>query len=151
MANEKYVAGHSRTLARWDGEAYKPQVCLSSIAFQSTMNMLEKVNMCTAGQTIQSPSSMTRSVQLEGEVIDTTAVGGQTVEDSLEELYEVQDVEFTTKTPDLWRLSDGPFGYKYFYGFISDLSDNYQASEDATFSATLTVNDKPTTVDPNTP
>src|SRR5690606_26851999 len=115
----------------------------------STMNMLEKVNMCTAGQTVQRPGTMSRSVQIEGEIIDTTDLDGSDLRESIDELYEVQEVEFTSGEPDTWRISNGPFGYKYFKGFLSDLSDNYQAGEDATFSATLTVDDNPSDTDPN--
>lgn len=151
MANDKPIAGHLGTLARYVSDAWKPVGCLTSSAFTSTMNMLEKVNMCTEGQTVQSPGSMTRGVSIEGEVIDTTIVGGQDIKDSMQELYEAQEVSFDTKTPDQWRLSRGPLGYIYFSGYISDLADNYAAGEDATFSATLTVQDKPSSTDPNTP
>jgi len=148
MSNEKNIAGHEGTLARRVADAWKPVGCLTSSAYQSTMNMLDKVNMCTNGQSVQKPSNLTRSVQIEGEVIDTTVIGGESIDQSFEELYEAQENEAITKTPDDWRLSRGPLGYKYFKGFISDLSDNYQAGEDATFSATLTVQDKPLDTDP---
>ena len=150
MAGEKYIAGKEGTLAVAVGNVWKPVGCLTSSAYSATMNMLEKVNMCTDGQTVQSPGSITRSVQIEGEVVDTTSIGGAGIDQSFEELYELQENEVVTKTPDKWRLSRGPLGYKYFEGFISDLSDNYQAGEDATFSATLTVQAKPTEVDPLT-
>ena len=145
---EKYVSGHERTLARYDGTAYKPLVCLTSAAFQAVMNMIEKVNMCTNGKTQQSPNSITRTIQIEGEVVDTTVVGGASISESIEELYKVQETQLSTKKPDTWRLSNGPFGYKYFDGFLTDLSDNYQAGEDATFSATLSVENTPSDTDP---
>ncbi|GHE34901.1 hypothetical protein [Sphingobacterium griseoflavum] len=150
----KNIKGHEGTLARWDaaagtGGAWKPVGCLTSSAYQATMNMLEKVNMCTEGQTVQSPQSMTRSVQIEGEVIDTTDIGGSSIDESFGELRELQETEHETGNADVWRLSRGPLGYLYFPGFISDLSDSYAAGEDATFSATLTVNAKPTETDPN--
>lgn len=146
---EKYVSGHERTLARYDGTAYLPVGCLTSASFQAVMNMIEKVNMCTNGQTQQSPNSITRTVQIEGEIVDTTVVGGSTISESIDELYDVQETQLTSKEADTWRLSNGPFGYKYFDGFLTDLSDNYQAGEDATFSASLSVENTPTDTDPN--
>ena len=150
MAGEKYIPGKEGTLAVAVGNAWKPVGCLTSSSYSATMNMLEKVNMCTDGQTVQSPGSITRSVQIEGEVVDTTSIGGSGIDQSFDELYELQENQIVTKTPNKWRLSRGPLGYKFFEGFISDLSDNYQAGEDATFSATLTVQAKPTEVDPLT-
>lgn len=147
---ENHIAGHEGTLAVALGNSWKPVGCLTSSAYSATMNMLEKVNMCTAGKTVQTPSNITRSVQIEGEVIDTTSVGGIGIEQSLDELYELQETQAVSKVPAKWRLSRGPLGYKYFEGFISDVSDNFQAGEDATFSASLTVQDKPTSVDPLT-
>ncbi|MGJ1499622.1 hypothetical protein ACR79R_20080 [Sphingobacterium spiritivorum] len=149
MANEKYISGWEGTLAHWDGTAYKPVGCLTSSAYQSTMNMIDKVNMCTQGQTVQSPGTITRSVQIEGEVIDTTSVGGTTAMITIEELYALQEASRVSKVPNDWRLSRGPFGYKYFKGFLSDLSDSYPAEGDATFSATMTVQENPTEVDPH--
>jgi len=148
---DKHIEGHEGTLAVAVGNAWKPVGCLTSTSYSATMNMLEKVNMCTAGQVVQTPSNITRSVQLEGEAIDTTAVGGVGIKQSLDELYELQETQVVSKIPAQWRLSRGPLGYKYFEGFISDVSDNFQAGEDATFSASLTVQDKPSEKDPLTP
>lgn len=148
---DKHIEGHEGTLAVSVGNAWKPVGCLTSTSYSATMNMLEKVNMCTAGQVVQTPSNITRSVQVEGEVIDTTSVGGAGIEQSLDELYELQEAQAMSKVPANWRLSRGPLGYKYFEGFISDVSDTFQAGEDATFSASLTVQSKPTAVDPLTP
>lgn len=145
---EKYIDGSEGTLALAVENAWKPVGCLTSSAYSKTMNMLDKVSMCTGGKTVQSPKDITRSVQIEGEVIDTTVVGGSTIQESLAELDELQEEQIISKVPAKWRLSRGPLGYKYFDGFISELSDNWQAGEDATFSATLTVQDKPTDVDP---
>lgn len=149
MAGEKYVSGWVGSLAVWDGDAWKPVVCLSSSSYTSTMNMIEKINMCTGGDTEQSPGSIVRTVQVEGEVVDTTAVGGVSPGVTIEELYELQETQRTTKAPNDFRLNRGPFGYKYWSGYFSDLSDNYAADADATFSASLTVNGNPTDTDPH--
>lgn len=143
-----YIKGSEGTLSVAVGNAWKPIGCLTSSAYSAVMNMIEKVNMCTGGETVSTPGSMTRSVQIEGEVVDTTAIGGSNIEQSLGELYDLQEDQVTSRTPDKWRLSRGAIGYKYFEGFISDLSDNFQADQDATFSASLTVQSKPVEVDP---
>lgn len=150
MAN-KNIAGHEGTLAVAIGNAWKPVGCLTSTSYSATTNMLEKVNMCTQGEVVQTPSGLTRSLQVEAEAVDTTAVGGITIEQSLEELRELQEDLIVSKVPAKWRLSRGPNGDKFFEGFISELSDNFQAGEDATFSFNLTVQSKPTSVDPLLP
>lgn len=148
--NNTYIKGSEGTLAVAVGNAWKPVGCLTSSSYSAVMNMIEKVNMCTGGETVSSPNNLTRSVSIEGEVVDTTAVGGNTIEQSLGELYDLQETQVTSRTPNKWRLSRGAIGYKYFDGFISDISDNFQAGEDATFSATLTVQAKPSETDPLT-
>lgn len=137
-----YIKGHEGTLSVAVGNAWKPVGCLTSSSFSSAMNMIEKVNMCTGGETVQTPSSLTRTVQIEGEIVDTTAVGGATIEQSYGELRELQEDHASTRVASKWRLSQGAIGHLYFEGFISDLSNNFQAGEDATFSATLTVQKK---------
>ncbi|WP_312364051.1 hypothetical protein [Sphingobacterium sp.] len=151
MANEKNIPGHEGTLAYWDttASAYKPVVCLTSSSVQKTMNMLEKVNMCTQGQTVRKPQSLDRTVSIEGEFIDTTEVGGVSAQASYDELDALQEAHLETGIPTDWRLSRGPMGYRYFSGFISDLSDSFQAGEDATFTASLTSQGKFSETDPH--
>lgn len=145
----KYVSGVSGAhLAYYDGTAWKPVMCLTDTSYQQTLATIEKVNACTNGETHQSPGSITRSVSINGEVIDTTEVGGTPVGVTIDELYSLQDDSQENKTQQDWRLDRGPFGYKYFKGVITDASDNYTAGEDATFSATLSINGKPTDEDP---
>lgn len=149
MAGEKNIAGDLGNLAAYEGTAYKPVVCLTSSSMTSTMEMLEKVNMCNPGTVVNSPGRITQSVQIEGEVIDTTDVGGGSGKASFDELLTMQATMQTSKTPVVFRLSRGPLGFKYFSGYLSDISDNYSAGEDATFSATLTVEGLVSDTDPN--
>ncbi|MVZ65040.1 hypothetical protein GQF61_04195 [Sphingobacterium sp. DK4209] len=151
MAGEVYIKGDTGTLAYWDGDAYKPVVCLTSSSHELTMNTVEKVNMCNAGKTIQSPQSISESVQIEGEVIDTTAVGGVTPGVTVGELKALARAQVTAGVGDDFRLNRGPEGFIYFKALLSNVSDSYQAGEDATFSATLTITNDPTEVDPHTP
>lgn len=149
MAGEVYIKGDIGTLAYWDGDAYKPVVCLTSSSHELVMNTTEKVNMCNAGRTIQSPQSISETVNIEGEVIDTTEVGGVSPGVTVGELKSLARAQVTSGTGDLFRLNRGPEGYIYFTALLSNVSDAYNAGEDATFSATLTITDDPTDVDPN--
>lgn len=148
MANEKYIKGSQGTLARADGNAWKPVACLTSSSYTSTLEMLDKVNMCTNGETVQTPNSITRSVSIDGEIIDTTDLGGGSAKESYGELREAQEGYLSSQTPDQWRLSQGELGYLYFEGYISDLEATFSADADATFSATLTVQEAPSSTDP---
>lgn len=148
MAGEVYIKGDVGTLAYWDGDAYKPVVCLTSSSHELTMNTVDKVNMCNAGRTIQSAQSISESVQIEGEVIDTTAVGGVSPGVTVGELKALARAQVTGGS-DSFRLNRGPEGYIYFEALLSNVSDNYQAGEDATFSATLTITNDPSDTDPN--
>lgn len=152
MADEiKYVKGVSGAkLAYHDGTAWKPVMCLTDTSYQQTLETIEKVNACTDGETHQSAGSITRTVTINGEVIDTTEVGGVSAGVTIDELYSLQDDSAENKTEQDWRLDRGPFGFKYFKGVLTDASDNYTAGEDATFSATLAINGKPTDTDPFT-
>src|SRR5690606_33350552 len=147
MAGEVYVRGDVGTLAYYDGEAYKPVVCLTSSSHEMTMNTIEKVNMCNAGKTIQSAQSISESVQIEGEVIDTTDVGGVSPGVTVGELKALARAQVTGGS-DKFRLNRGPEGYMYFEALLTGVSDSYTAGEDATFSATLTITNDPSDVDP---
>ena len=149
MANEKNISGDLGNLAYYDGDDYVPIVCLTSSSFTSTMEMLEKVNMCNPGRTVRSPGNIDQSVDIEGEVIDTSDLGGNDIKASFDELLALQKDMQENKEPELFRLSRGPLGYKYFEGYISDLNDSYVAGDDATFSATLTVEGDVSEEDPN--
>src|SRR5690606_30992700 len=128
MAGEVNITGHEGTLAVAVDDAWKPVGCLTSSEYSATINMFVTANMVTNGETVQKPNNLTRSVQIEGEVIDTTSVGGSGIDQSFDELRELQETQVTgSKVAAQWRLSRGPLGYLYFEGYISDLSDNYAA------------------------
>src|SRR5690606_13265272 len=116
MANEKYANGWNGVLSVWDStaSAYKPLACLTSTSHSMTGNTSEKVNMCTQGKTITKLQSITETVDFEGEVIDTTALGGGDVRASLADLKALMREQATSGEPDDFRLSRDFDGYIYF-------------------------------------
>lgn len=151
MANETYAKGWNGVLSVWDGgnEAYKPLACLTSTSHSMTGNTQEKVNMCTQGKTVTKLQSITETVDFEGEVIDTTSLGGGDVRASLADLKALMRAQATSGQPDIFRLSRDFDGYLYFPGQILSISDNYSAEEDATFSGQLGIQGDVTETDPN--
>jgi len=151
MANETYANGFNGVLSVWDGEAeaYKPLACLTSTSHSMTGNTKEKVNMCTQGKTITKLQSISETVDFEGEVIDTTSLGGGDVRASLADLKALMRAQATSGQPDIFRLSRDFDGFLYFPGQILSLSDNYSAEEDATFSGQLGIQGEVTETDPN--
>lgn len=151
MANEKYIDG-LRTLAVWTAGspgAYKPIACLTDSAHSLTMTMIERVNVCTGGKTEQAPKSITESFTINGVIIDTTVAGGTTAQASASELKELARAQVANGTVNTFKASDGTSGYIYFDAVLSEVSDNFTAGEDATFSASLAINGTPSAVDPN--
>ncbi len=148
---KKYAKGWEGTLAIWDStaSAWKPVACLTSTSHAITANTTEKVNMCTQGKTETRIDSLTETVDFEGEVVDTTAVGGQSAESSLSDLKAIIRAEAANGSTDDFRLNRGFDGYIYFTGQILSISDSYAAGEDATFSGQLSIIGEPSETDPN--
>lgn len=148
MAGEIPIAGHTGTLSIYDGSAYKPVICLTSSSHEMTMNLVERVTMCSGGQTEQSPQSISETVNIDGIIVDTTAVGGTSPGLTADELKEKARAQVSSKVPDAFRLSRGSSGYIYFNAFLSNISDSYPADGDATFSATMTIKGSSGSTDP---
>lgn len=135
---ETYIAGHTGVLSYWDVSAYKPIACLTSTSLSRTLEVKEKVNMCTAGEIVKTAGAVERSLSIEGEVV---------VEAGKASLTELEAI-IKAGTEKTFKLGRGASFY-YFTGLLTDLSDNFQAGEDATFSATLTLTSAPSATDPN--
>jgi len=148
MANEKHIKGSSASLAFHDGTAYKPVICLTSTSHEMVMNLVERVSYCTEGKTVSSPQSISETVQIEGNIIDTTDLGGNPPQITGDELKELARNQVTSGNGDTFRLGRGASGYLYFTALISNISDSYPADGDATFSATLTIQGSSSSVDP---
>jgi hypothetical protein len=148
MAGETPIAGHTGTLSIYDGAAYKPVVCLTSSSHEMTVNLIERVTMCSGGKTEQSPQSISETVSIDGIIVDTTAVGGTSPGLTADELKAKARTQVTSKIADSFRLSRGSSGYVYFDAFISNISDSYPADGDATFSASLAIKGTSSSTDP---
>ncbi|MGJ1516531.1 hypothetical protein ACR79N_16190 [Sphingobacterium siyangense] len=151
MADDKYAEGWKGILSIWDStaSAYKPLACLTQTSHAMNGVTTEKVNMCTQGKTITKLKSITETVDFEGEVIDTTSVGGQSAKASLADLKEIMRNEANTGKIDDFRLSRDFDGELYFPGQIITLTDTYQADADATFSGQMSLHDAPSEIDPH--
>lgn len=153
MANEKYIKGFTGNLAVWVPGvspalgAYKPVVCLTESSHELVQETIDKVNMCTLGQTIQTVRSVTESATISGEVVDLTSLGGDTTQVTVEYLKSLSKAQ-VNDGPNIFRLSRGS-GFLYFSANLSNVSDSYSADSDATFSATLAIQGSSSSVDPN--
>ena len=137
MANTN-VKGHTGLLSVYVTSAYKPIVCLTSTSMSSVLRLIEKVNYCTAGETVQTIDGIDRTVSFDAEVM---TLDGST-DASLSEIMALQGAEQT------FKLEGRGSAPQYFAAVISNLDDSYAAGEDATFSGTLTINGDILTSDP---
>lgn len=151
MANETYANGWKGILSVWDAtaEAYKPLACLTSTSHSMSGNTVEKVNMCTEGKTITTLQSITETVDFEGEVIDTTDIGGQSARASLADIKALMRAQVADKKTDDFKLSRDFDGDLYFPGQFLSISDTYSADADATFSGQMGIQGEVTEVDPH--
>lgn len=132
------VKGHTGLLSVYDTAAYKPTVCLTSTSMSSVLRLIQKVNYCTQGETIQTIDGIDRTVSFDAEVMDVDVAGDNV---SYAELLDLQGEEQTFKL-------EGRGDEKYFKAVISDLSDTFPGEGDATFSGTLTINGDISETDP---
>ena len=143
---EKYVQGETGKLYRRDSNAWRPIVCLTDTSRSATAEVLERINMCTEGRTERHTKQVNETIAINGVIVDTTSVGvtpQETANDIFNLIYsQVEDGDSD------WKLDQGPAGSIFFKGQVSDVSNNFAAGEDATFSFNINVNSEPTTVDP---
>lgn len=131
------VKGHTGLLSVYMTSAYKPIVCLTSTSMSSVLRLIEKVNYCTAGETIKTVDGIDRTVSFDAEIVTGHATGS-----SYPELVEMQGSEQT------FKIEGRGSSVQYFNAVISNLDDSFAAGEDATFSGTLTINGDILTSDP---
>ena len=134
---ETNVKGHTGLLSVYVTSAYKPIVCLTSTSMSSVLRLIEKVNYCTAGETIKTVDGIDRTVSFDAEIVTGHATGS-----SYAELVEMQGSEQT------FKIEGRGSSAQYFNAVISNLDDSFAAGEDATFSGTLTINGDILTSDP---
>ena len=134
---ETNVKGHTGLLSVYVTSAYKPIVCLTSTSMSSVLRLIEKVNYCTAGETIKTVDGIDRTVSFDAEIVTGHATGS-----SYAELVGMQGSEQT------FKIEGRGSSAQYFNAVISNLDDSFAAGEDATFSGTLTINGDILTSDP---
>jgi hypothetical protein len=137
-----YIKGHAGLLSIYDTAAYKPIVCLTSTSMERTAELTEKVNYCTQGETQSSVNSISRSLSLDGEYVELD--NGETAKVTYDGLVEVME----SKEERVFKI-EGRGKDQYFRAIIASLSDTFPAGEDATFSGTLNINGRLTSIDPN--
>ena len=120
------------------GGSYIPIACITSRSESNATNTIEKVNVCTLGKTVTTANSVSRTVSISGEVVDTN---------SLEALRVLQKT-LAEQTFKVYR-GTGETLAKYFKGIITSLSADYSAGqdEDSTFSMDITINGNYTDTD----
>ena len=141
MADKVYFKGwEGAKLSYKSGGSFIPIACITSRSESNATNVTEKVNVCTQGKTITTAKSISRTVSLSGEVVDS---------DSLDDLRTLQD-DLLEHTFMVYR-GTGTTTPIYFNGIITNLAADYSAGqdEDATFSMDVTINGDYLTVDPN--
>ena len=120
------------------GGSFVPIACITSRSESNATNTIEKVNVCTLGKTVTTANSVSRTVSISGEVVDTN---------SLEALRVLQKT-LAEQTFKVYR-GTGETLAKYFKGIITRLSADYSAGqdEDSTFSMDITINGNYTNID----
>ena len=117
---------------------YIPIACITSRSESNATKISEKVNVCTEGKTVSTPNSITRTVSISGEVVDTN---------SLEALRVLQK----SLAEQTFKVYHGPTETlpRYFKGIITNLTADYSAgeNEDATFSMDIAINGNYTSTD----
>lgn len=145
------IKGTESILSIYDGAAYRPVACLTSNALDSNQSIVESNTKCNPGVVEKTPGTINISVTADGEMIDTTSVGGDTAQASWDYLFARQLQQNTDFLPVPFRYSSGVTDLIY-YGnaIISDLNQTAGAGDEViTFSVTLEVSGALTTTNPN--
>ncbi len=132
MANTR-IKGELIILSIHDGAAYRPIACLTSNSLSETQDIIDSQTKCDPGVLVREPGTYSYEISAEGEYIDTTSVGAEITKASHDYLHSV----FGTKVT--WRMDTGLADTAFYYGtaIINDLSADFAAGENSTFSASL--------------
>ena len=142
------IKGAGGVLSVYATSAYKPVICLTESSHELVQNTIDTVTMCSDGNTEQTPISITETVNISGIVVDTTASGGTSPGETVDELKNRAKAQVSGGA-DTFRLSRGTTGYLYFKANLNSVSDTYAAEGYATFSATLQIQGNSSSADPN--
>ena len=116
-------------LAYKSGGSYVPVACITSRSEGNATNYKEKVNVCTEGKLVRTPSGITRTVSVSGEVVDAG---------SLQELRALQN----SKAEQIFRVYNTAETAQYFKAIITNLNADHPTGEgeDSTFTMDLDLN-----------
>lgn len=140
------IKGEVGILYVHDGAIYRPVACLTSNSLSSTLSIIESNTKCNPGVVVKQAGTFSYSLDMDGEYIDTTSVGGETTKASHDYLLSLQ----RAKTNVTWKLDTGLADTTY-YGtaIISDLNlEQGSGDEISTFTATFDGSGDIATVDP---
>lgn len=145
-----FIKGEVAILSIREGVAWEPIACLTSNSFKTDISVIESNTKCNPGVTIKQAGIFTYSLDAEGQLIDTTTVGGDTTKQSHDAIYLKQ----INKVPVQWKLDtnvNNSTSTKYFgTAIITSLSAEFGAGDDlSTFSVTLDGSGAVLLVDPN--
>lgn len=144
------IKGEKGMLYTYEGAAYKPVACLTSIDLSSTVSIIESQTKCFPGVVKKTAGSFSASISAEGEYIDTTGTGGDTAKVSHDKMF----IDQQAKTYKEWKI-DTEVGnadsIKYFgSGYYTDLTLTAGSGDEVTtFSVTLDVDGAVLYTDPN--
>ena len=140
------IKGEVGILYVHDGTIYRPVACLTSNSLSSTLSIIESTTKCNPGVVVKQAGTFSYSLDMDGEYIDTTSVGGETTKASHDYLLSLQ----RAKTNVTWKLDTG-LADTIYYGtaIISDLSLELGSGDEfSTFTATFDGSGDIATVDP---
>lgn len=148
---DKNFAGKLLILSFYNGiDDYEPLACLTSNSMAETMSMLESTTKCDNGRRKILPDTYSANHSFEGELIDTTTVGGNSAKlswDSIKDKFrkgeeiawKLHTITWNNSTVNPVATDDG-FIREYGKGYLSDLELTGDLGEFITFSGTLEIN-----------
>lgn len=132
------IKGEKGIVYIWDGTLYRPVACLTGNSLNTVVSIIENTTKCDPGVVTRQAGTFSYTLDMDGQYIDTTTVGGETTKASHDYLLTKQML----LAPIDWKLDTGvagATGIKY-YGtaIISDLTLDQQAGDEiSTFSCTF--------------
>ena len=145
------IKGTESILSIYDGTAYRPIACITSNSLTSTLSEIESNTKCNPGVVKKSPGTLNRSISVDGEMIDTTSVGGDTAQASWDYLWDRQEQQANDAAPIEFKYTTGVTDDdKYGECILTDLVQTAGSGDEIiTFSATLSVSGDIVSADPN--
>ena len=143
MADRQYVKGATGLVSVKDTTAYKPVVCLTSSSLSQTLEVLEKVSMCSGGKRELSAGESTGSLSVSAYVMVPDSEANSNGYEEMLALYKAK------KTYPFKLMGRGE--PKYFEALITSISDTYDANDDATFDFTADIQGDISDTEPTAP